>query len=110
MDPIAWFLALPITTQILLGYGVAINLVTFLFFGFDKMRATSGGSLRRVPEKTLWILSLVGGSLGALLAMNLFRHKTKKLSFQAVLALILALQVILVFYLLNQTTPATPSF
>ncbi|MFH1947064.1 MAG: DUF1294 domain-containing protein [Candidatus Magasanikbacteria bacterium] len=50
-----------------------------------------------MSEKMLWILSAIGGSIGALLAMNFFRHKTKKLSFQAGIATILAGQILLVY-------------
>jgi uncharacterized membrane protein YsdA (DUF1294 family) len=46
-----------------------------------------------VREKTLWLLALLGGSPAALAGMHVFRHKTKKLSFQAGLAAILAIQI-----------------
>jgi uncharacterized membrane protein YsdA (DUF1294 family) len=68
----------------------ALNVITFLVYGFDKWMA--GGRARRVPEAVLWALALVGGSAGALLGMQFFRHKTRKVSFQFVLALILLLQ------------------
>lgn len=80
----------------LLIYGLVISTITFFCYGYDKLRAELGK--RRVSERTLWILALIGGSLGALLAMHFFRHKTKKLSFQAVLALILLLQIILILF------------
>ncbi len=54
---------------------VAINVVTFAVYGIDKRRARRGAW--RVPEKTLFLLPLLGGSLGALLGMRVFRHKTK---------------------------------
>jgi len=77
-------------------YLVTVNLVTFFAFGLDKARSRREG-LRRTPEATLWLLMLVGGSVGALFAMNYFRHKTKKLSFQAVAALILMLQIVVIY-------------
>ena len=92
-----YFLQLPILTQILILYLLAINVITFFFFGIDKIKARSGK--RRVSEKRLWMLSLIGGSLGALLGMKYFRHKTKKLSFQAGFAVILILQGVLVYFL-----------
>lgn len=64
-------------------------------FGIDKSKAYR--NKRRTPEKTLWILSLLGGSIGTLMAMKMFRHKTRKLSFQAVLAIILAIQILLIY-------------
>ena len=78
-------------------YGVVINLAAFFAFGIDKARSRKAGA-RRTPEATLWLLMLLGGSVGALLAMNYFRHKTKKLSFQAVAALILAGQIALGYF------------
>ncbi|OIO18758.1 MAG: hypothetical protein AUJ23_03080 [Candidatus Magasanikbacteria bacterium CG1_02_32_51] len=83
----------------ILAYFVLINFITFITFGIDKGKAINNN--RRVSEKTLWVMSLLGGSLGALLAMKTFRHKTKKLSFQVVLALILALQVLLIYLILK---------
>lgn len=54
---------------------IAINVVTFAVYGIDKRRARHGAW--RVPEKTLFLLPLLGGSLGALLGMRVFHHKTK---------------------------------
>ena len=54
---------------------IAINVVTFAVYGIDKRRARRG--TWRVPEKTLFLLPLLGGSLGALLGMRVFHHKTK---------------------------------
>lgn len=67
---------------------------------WDKARARRGG--RRVPEATLLGLALVGGSPGLLLGMLLARHKTRKLSFLAPFALIVALQVVLLAWLVAQ--------
>ena len=54
---------------------IVINLATFAVYGIDKSRAKRGAW--RVPEKTLFLLPLLGGSVGALLGMRTFRHKTK---------------------------------
>ncbi len=56
------------------------SLVTFLAFGFDKWRA--GRSGRRVSEFALVMLAALGGWLGGLIGMNLFRHKTAKWTFK----------------------------
>ena len=92
---IEWFVQLELTKQLLLIYLVLINLITFFYFGVDKLKAQL--SHRRVPEKTLWILALVGGTVGALAGMNFFRHKTKKNSFQIVIAFILLIQIALIY-------------
>jgi uncharacterized membrane protein YsdA (DUF1294 family) len=65
----------------------AINAVTFLAFGFDKWRA--GRARPRVPELTLVALGALGGWVGGFLGMNVFRHKTRKLTFQYKYALAL---------------------
>lgn len=54
----------------------AINVVTLLIYGFDKFKAKVGGW--RIPESTLIVLGLIGGGIGGLIGMFIFRHKTKK--------------------------------
>ena len=69
---------------------VAINLVTFLVFGLDKLKAkrkVNKESVRRVPEKTLFLLAAVGGSIGALLGMKVWHHKTFRFGIPVILAL-----------------------
>ncbi len=55
---------------------LAVNFITLLLFGYDK--AAAGSGRLRIPEKTLLIVSFLGGSPAALLSMQLFRHKTSK--------------------------------
>jgi uncharacterized membrane protein YsdA (DUF1294 family) len=68
----------------------ALNLATFVIFGWDKAAAVDGRP--RVPERALLTLAALGGSPGALLARPMFRHKTRKQPFSAWLALIAFLQ------------------
>ena len=77
---------------------VAINLVTFAVYGADKRRARRGAW--RVPEKTLFLLPLLGGSVGALLGMRVFRHKTKHWYFVWGVPAILLAQLALAVWLL----------
>ena len=93
------FSALPPIFQILMLYLLVLNIITFIAFALDKMKSRGNG--RRTPEKTLWLLTLFGGSPAALLSMKYFRHKTKKLSFQAVIVLILAIQIAMIFFLFS---------
>lgn len=65
--------------SILVWYLAAINFTTWVVYGLDKGRAKSGKW--RIPERTLLLLALAGGSLGALAGMIMFRHKTRKPKF-----------------------------
>ncbi|MDR0183045.1 DUF1294 domain-containing protein [Lysobacter arvi] len=75
-----------------LGAWLALNVVTVLVYAYDKAIA-GGGRRRRVPERTLLTLALLGGSPGALLAMGLLRHKTAKASFRRAMMAIVLLQI-----------------
>lgn len=75
----------------------AVNLVTFAVYGADKRRARKGR--RRVPEKTLFLLALAGGSVGALAGMYAFRHKTRHWYFVWGIPVILAAQLALAAWL-----------
>ena len=81
----------------LLWYLAAVNLVTFTVYGVDKAKARRGAW--RVPEKTLFLLPLLGGSLGALLGMRVFHHKTKHWYFVWGIPLILLAQIALAVWL-----------
>ena len=75
---------------------LAINLVTFFVFGVDKWKAKrkeSHESTRRVPEKTLFLLSILGGSVGALVGMRVWHHKTLHKTFRFGIPVILFLQL-----------------
>ena len=75
----------------------AVNLAAFLVFGWDKFKAKyreKHPAARRVPERTLFLLALLGGSAGALLGMKVWRHKTLHRSFRVGIPLILALQIL----------------
>ena len=74
---------------------VLINTVTFLIFGVDKLLAKHPRFRQRVPEKNLLLLAVVGGSVGALLGMYLFRHKTLHRVFRVGVPVILAVQLLL---------------
>ncbi|MDR7118321.1 DUF1294 domain-containing protein [Caulobacter sp. BE254] len=67
-----------------------LNLATFLVFGWDKLAAVRGRS--RIPERLLLVLAALGGSVGALVARPVFRHKTRKQPFGAWLTLIVFTQ------------------
>ncbi len=80
-------------------YLITINTITFLIYAYDKHAARK--SKRRIPERTLHGLALIGGSPAALLAQLLLRHKTVKRSFQLTYWAVVILQVALLVYLLT---------
>ena len=80
--------------QALLIYLLAVNLALFALMGIDKWKAKNGRW--RIPEKTLFGLALAGGSVGGIAGMQLFRHKTKHLSFKLGFPAILIAQLAIV--------------
>lgn len=80
-------------------YLILINLIAFLAMYIDKRKAKYGKW--RIPEQTLFILALIGGSIGAIAGMYTFRHKTKKLRFTIVFPVILVMQIILIASIWN---------
>ncbi len=78
----------------------AINLTALGYYGFDKVRARRAS--QRVPEAVLHLLALVGGSVGAYLGMQLFRHKTLKGRFQLLFWSIVVTQVGLIAWLVRE--------
>ena len=80
-----------------LGYLAVLTVmsgVTFIAYGLDKKRA--GGLRRRIPERTLHVLGVLGGWPGALVAQRRFRHKTRKASFRLAFWFVVLLHVTLV--------------
>ena len=78
-------------------YLLVVTAVTFAVYGWDKLCAKRG--MWRVPEKILLLLAFLGGSVGAMAAMAIFRHKTLHLKFRYGVPLILILQLIGLIYL-----------
>jgi len=79
-----------------LQYLFIINTVALLFYGWDKWQSGRGGY--RIPEATLIGLAALGGTIGAIIGMYAFRHKTRHLLFRWGLPLILIFQVAAVLY------------
>lgn len=74
-------------------YLVLMNLAAFTAMGVDKSKAKRRAW--RIPEKTLFLLSLLGGSIGSLAGMYIFRHKTRHLKFTIGMPLILIFHLII---------------
>ncbi|SHE96527.1 DUF1294 domain-containing protein [Schwartzia succinivorans] len=78
-------------------YVAVMSVIAFLMYGADKMFAVK--DMRRISEAVLLLIALVGGSIGALLGMIVFRHKTRHLKFQIGVPVILLCQLIAVGYI-----------
>ncbi|MFI3202489.1 MAG: DUF1294 domain-containing protein [Eubacteriales bacterium] len=81
------------------SYIILINATSFFMMGFDKKKARN--HQWRIPESTLMIIALIGGSVGALVGMFFFHHKTKKTKFIVGLPFILMLHIGLVIIFLR---------
>ena len=82
---------------IFIAYLVLANLIAFTMYGIDKRRAIK--IKWRIPEKTLLLAALFGGAMGALWAMILFHHKTRKAKFFLIVPVLFFLQIALSYWL-----------
>ena len=82
---------------LLIYYVIIINFLGLLLMGIDKRKAVKNHW--RIPERTLFVVSLLGGSIGSFVGMYLFRHKTKHLRFTIGIPVILVLQILAVLFL-----------
>ena len=85
--------------KILIIYSVIINFVSFAAFAVDKINACEGRS--RIRIITLLGIAFAGGSIGAILGMYIFRHKTRVDYFTVGVPLIMIMQAVVIFYLMN---------
>lgn len=88
---------MPELWQAAAGYLAAVNLAAFALMGLDKRRARRGAW--RISEKALFLPAVLGGALGGLLGMRVFRHKTKHWYFRFGMPALLIVQIILAGWL-----------
>lgn len=82
----------------LIGYVLlALNFVAFFIYGIDKLKAKR--SRWRIPETTLLLFALLGGSIGAWVGMKVWRHKTQHKKFYIGIPVIIVLQILVIIYL-----------
>ena len=86
-----------LTACVVGGYLVVINLLTFIVYGIDKLKAKKGKW--RIPESTLLLLALMGGSVGAWMGIKVWHHKTLHKKFKYGVPFIFILQIALCIYL-----------
>lgn len=81
------------------GYFIVLNIIGFVLMGIDKWKARKGAF--RIPEATLFIIAFIGGSIGSIIGMYTFRHKTRHWYFVYGMPAILLLQLALLFFLMH---------
>lgn len=86
-------------TQTIVYILIGINILTFLIFGIDKYKAKQGKW--RISEATLLTLAVIGGSIGALLGMKVWHHKTLHKKFKYGLPLILLAQIAIIYLIVK---------
>lgn len=84
---------------LLSSYFIGINLIGFALMGIDKYKARKRAF--RIPEATLFIIAIIGGSIGSIIGMYAFRHKTRHRSFVYGMPFILFIQIALIIAVLN---------
>ena len=80
-------------------YLAIINLIGFAIMGIDKLKARKRAW--RIPESTLFVIAIIGGSLGTTIGMHLFHHKTRHWYFVYGMPLILLLQILLIIAIIK---------
>ena len=75
-------------------YLIITNLIAFILYGLDKYKAIKNAW--RIPESLLLTISFLGGSIGAILGMIIFRHKTKKMKFKVLNTLFLLIHIYII--------------
>ena len=87
-------------TILFITYELLINLITYFTYAADKTKARQ--HKWRIPERTLILLAILGGSPAALLAMYHYHHKTRHLKFKLGIPIILIIQIIIPFFLYSK--------
>lgn len=80
-------------------YLIFINIIAFIIVFIDKQKAKK--NRYRISEKSLFIMSIIGGSAGAYVSMLIFSHKTKKWYFKLGIPFIIIVQILLAYYLIK---------
>jgi uncharacterized membrane protein YsdA (DUF1294 family) len=81
---------------LLIGFIVVMSVFAFILMRVDKKKAIRHEN--RIPEKTLWIVAIYGGAIGAYFGMMMFRHKTKHLNFRIGFTLLAIAQITFIIW------------
>ena len=88
----------------ILYYLITINIITFFIYGIDKLKAKKGKW--RMPESTLLLLAIIGGSIGAWLGIKVWHHKTLHKKFKCGIPLIVIVQIAIAVYIFRENIQA----
>lgn len=80
---------------LILSYLILMNLIGFALMGIDKHKAIKGAF--RIPEATLFVVAIIGGSIGSILGMYTFRHKTRHKKFVYGMPAVLLIQLLIIY-------------
>ncbi|WP_197046751.1 DUF1294 domain-containing protein [Oceanobacillus salinisoli] len=83
----------------IISYILGVNIIGLFMMRIDKQKAIR--QQFRIPERTFWIIALLGGAIGTYLGMKVFRHKTKHPSFVIGLPIVIILNLIFFYYLMS---------
>ena len=88
----------------ILYYLIAINIITFFIYGIDKLKAKKGKW--RIPESTLLLLAIIGGSIGAWFGIKVWHHNTLHKKFKYGIPLIVIAQIAMAVYIFRENIQA----
>ncbi len=84
-------------------YLISSNLIAFILYAYDKLQALRNSrNISRVSENKLLFSTIIGGTVGSLLSMLMFRHKIKKPSFMIKFSLVVILQAFAIYFYINK--------
>lgn len=87
----------PLLIKIIMGYLMAMNMITFFLYGIDKYKAKHNRF--RIPEKILLLFAYLGGAYGAAAGMQVWRHKTRKWKFRVAVPIAVVLLTIVIGFM-----------
>ena len=86
--------------EFFIAFFATINVFSFIYFRLDKRKAQK--NQQRIPERSLLIMTLFGGTIGSILGMLLFNHKIAKKSFVIKIMLIIIIQILILYLIYNK--------
>ena len=83
-------------------YLIIISFFSFSLYTYDKFQSLKSKNAQRVSEKKLLLSSLLGGTIGSMLSMIIFRHKTKKASFFIKFIIVILVQIVAIYFIIKE--------